>query len=255
MQETSTNKVALITGAGRRIGRSIALDLARNGWHVAVHFNTSQEAALDTASQITRAGGTAITVCGDLRDVDAIGDIVANANSALGPVSCLVNNASLFEADRLDTLTPQSWNDHFDINLRAPVFLSQHMVAQLPPAASGNIVHIIDQRVLRQTPEFFSYTAAKSALWAATRTMAQALAPRVRVNAIGPGPTLPSSRQTQDDFEQQSLSLPLARSTAPDEICDAIRFILASPSMTGQMLALDGGQHLAWQTPDAMAKE
>ena len=253
MAETHTNKVVLITGAGHRIGRAIALGLARDGWQVALHFNTSAEAAQDTAAQITQAGGTSATVQGDLRNVDTLGDIVGRAGQALGPVTCLINNASLFEDDRIETLTPQSWDDHLDINLRAPVLLSQRFVSQLPPDAAGNIVNIIDQRVWKPTPQFFSYTAAKSALWATTKTMAQALAPWVRVNAIGPGPTLPSSRQNADDFETQSRSVPLGHSTSPEEICDAIRFILATPSITGQMLALDGGQHLAWQTPDVTA--
>ncbi len=253
MAEPLKDNVVLITGASQRIGRAIALGLAREGWHVALHFNTSAKAAEETALEITQAGGNAITLQGDLRNTDTIGDIVARAAEALGPMTCLINNASLFEDDRIETLTPQSWDDHLDINLRAPVLLSQHFVSQLPETMAGNIVNIIDQRVWKPTPQFFSYTTAKSALWATTQTMAQALAPRVRVNAIGPGPTLPSSRQSADDFETQRRSVPLGRSTSPEEISDAIRFILATPSLTGQMLALDGGQHLAWQTPDVIA--
>ncbi len=178
-----------------------------------------------------------------------------DANKALGPVTTLINSASIFEDDCLKTLTPESWATHIDTNLRAPLFLSQAFVNQLPAGTDGNIINIIDQRVWRLNPRFLSYTASKAALWTLTQTLAQSLAPQIRVNAIGPGPVLTNERQAQADFEAQVEAVLLQRGPELSEICQAIRFILAAPSMTGQMIALDGGQHLAWATPDAIGPE
>ncbi|MGE0008393.1 MAG: SDR family oxidoreductase [Parvibaculaceae bacterium] len=240
----------LITGAARRIGRCIALDLARDGWAVAIHCNTSLADAETLRAEIERAGGRSVIVPGDLARAEVPERLVAEAGQALGPLTCLVNNASRFEPDEAGSVTPESWAAHLDTNLRAPVFLSQSFAAQLPEAAQGNIVNIIDQRVWKLTPKFFSYTASKSALWTVTRTLAQALAPRIRVNAIGPGPALPNVRMDEEDFARQARLTLLKRGTSPGEISAAVRYILSAPAMTGQMIVLDGGQHLLWQTRD-----
>ena len=243
-------KTALITGAARRIGRHLALDLASKGWAVGVHYNQSRDEAEQVVKQIRADGGRATAVQGDLANVDSTTQIMARTVQALGPVSCLVNNASRFDPDEADTVTPEGWDRHLDTNLRAPVFLSQTFAAQLPDGEHGNIINIIDQRVWKLNPTFFSYTASKSALWTVTRTMAQSLAPRIRVNAIGPGPALPNARMNEEDFQKQSGLTLLQRGTSPEEISAALSFILSAPALTGQMIVLDGGQHLVWQTPD-----
>lgn len=240
----------LITGAARRIGRCIALDLARDGWAVAIHCNTSLHDAGTLKSEIEAEGGSAVIVQGNLAEAPVPERLVAEAVAALGPLTCLVNNASRFEPDEAGSVTLDSWAAHLDTNLRAPVFLAQHFAAQLPADRSGNIINIIDQRVWKLTPKFFSYTASKSALWTVTRTLAQALAPRIRVNAIGPGPALPNVRMDEDDFARQMRLTLLKRGTSPEEISSAVKYILSAPAMTGQMIVLDGGQHLLWQTRD-----
>ena len=240
----------LITGAARRIGRHMALNLAERGWAVAVHFNTSQDDANDVVAEINTKGGRAVAVQGDLSISQTPEKIVASATETLGPLTCLVNNASKFDPDEADTVTHEGWDRHLDTNVRAPVFLAQAFAAQLPHDMHGNIVNIIDQRVWKLNPTFFSYTASKSALWTVTRTLAQSLAPRIRVNAIGPGPALPNVRMNEEDFAKQSRLTLLQRGTSPEEISSALEFILSAPALTGQMIVLDGGQHLFWQTPD-----
>ena len=242
----------LITGAARRIGRRIALDLARDGWAVAVHCHASRGDAETLKAEIEAGGGQAVIVQGDLARADVPERLIAEARTALGPLSCLVNNASRFEPDEAGSVTLDSWAAHLDTNLRAPVFLSQSFAAQVPAQVPGNIINIIDQRVWKLTPKFFSYTASKSALWTVTRTLAQALAPRIRVNAIGPGPALPNVRMDEEDFARQARLTLLKRGTSPEEISAAVKYILSAPAMTGQMIALDGGQHLLWQTRDVM---
>jgi NAD(P)-dependent dehydrogenase (short-subunit alcohol dehydrogenase family) len=242
----------LITGAARRIGRRIALDLARDGWAVAIHCNSSRADAERLKAEIDGSGGRSVIVQGDLARADVPERLIAEAKRALGPLACLVNNASRFEPDEAGSVTLESWAAHLDTNLRAPVFLSQSFAAQVPPDGQANIINIIDQRVWRLTPKFFSYTASKSALWTVTRTLAQALAPRIRVNAIGPGPALPNVRMDEDDFARQSRLTLLKRGTSPEEISAAVKYILSAPAMTGQMIVLDGGQHLLWQTRDVM---
>ncbi len=242
----------LITGAARRIGRRIALDLAREGWAVAIHCNSSRADAETLAAEIAALGGKSVIVQGDLSRAEVPERLIAEATRALGPLTCLINNASRFEPDEAGSVTVDSWAEHLDTNLRAPVFLSQNFAAQLPADSSGNIINIIDQRVWKLTPKFFSYTASKSALWTVTRTLAQALAPRIRVNAIGPGPALPNVRMDEEDFARQARLTLLKRGTSPEEISAAVRYILSAPAMTGQMIVLDGGQHLLWQTRDVM---
>lgn len=246
----SGTDAALVTGAARRIGKAIAEDLARHGHAVAVHFNGSAREARATVDGIRASGGHAVAVQADLEDAAAVGRLVSEAEQALGqPLTLLVNNASLFEKDTLRTVTPESFASHIDVNLRAPLLLAQGFAARLPEGAAGNIVNLIDQRVWKPTPYFVSYTLAKSALLTLTRTLAMALAPRIRVNAIGPGPVLANERQTTEQFERQWRSTPLGRGASPAEIAAAVRFILAAPALTGQMLALDGGQFLPWPPP------
>lgn len=245
-----TQPTALITGASRRIGRAIALDLAAAGWNVGVHYRSSEQEAAQTVADIEKAGGAAVALKADLADAKAAAGLIPELAEKLGPPTCLVNNASLFERDGIDDVTPESWQAHMETNLQGPVFLTQALARQLPKGKQGVVINILDQRVWKLTPDFFSYTISKSALWTATRTMAQGLAPRIRVNAIGPGPTLANPRQSAEGFRKQQQATILRRGPELAEICAAVRFILDAPSMTGQMIALDGGQHLAWQTPD-----
>ena len=236
----------MITGSARRIGRAIALDLAQGGWQVCVHYRRSEGEAQAVVDDIRRNGGSAVALAADLAVHDDVQSLVARCDEALGPPVCLINNASEFLVDTVATVAPETWDTHLDINLKAPVFLAKALFLALPEDASGNVINIIDQRVWKLTPDFFSYTISKAGLWTATRTLAQALAPRVRVNAIGPGPVLKSVHQTEDDFAREAASTLLKQGPSPEEIAAAVRFILASPSLTGQMIALDGGQHLTW---------
>ena len=250
-----SNDTVLITGAARRIGRAIAIDFASRGWKVGVHCHTSASDAARLVHEIVDKGGRAVALQADLADIAAVGGLVPACADALGPPTCLVNNASLFLYDTIATLDPKQWDLHLAVNLRAPVLLAQSFATHLPAPCHGNIVNIVDQRVWKPTPHFFSYSVAKAGLWWATQTLAQALAPRIRVNAIGPGPVLASAHQTAEQFERQRVSTPLGRGSAAGEIAAAIRFILDATAMTGQMIALDGGQHLAWQTPDVMSQK
>jgi NAD(P)-dependent dehydrogenase (short-subunit alcohol dehydrogenase family) len=240
---------ALVTGAAKRIGRAIAADLAAAGWDVAVHYRSSRAEAESLVREIEGIGPRAVALGADLAREDEVAGLVPAATRALGPLALLVNNASLFEMDKADTATRASWDAHMEINLRAPMVLSQVFARQLPEGSHGNIVNMLDQRVWKLTPYFLSYTVAKMGLWTLTRTLALAYAPTIRVNGIGPGPTLPSPRQTPEQFAQQCAAMPLRRGTTPAEICAALRFILAAPAMTGQMIALDGGEHLGWAVP------
>lgn len=241
---------ALITGAAKRIGRQLALDLADAGYNIAVHCNASVNEAEQVASLIRAKGRKASVVQGDLALIETPERITTAAVQSLGPLDLLINNASIFEPDEAESISHESWARHQDTNLRAPIMLAQAFAKQLPAHEYGNVINIIDQRVLKLNPRFFSYTLSKTGLWTATRTLAQALAPRIRVNAIGPGPALPSSRMDQAEFDKQAGLTLLGRGTTPQEISAVTKFILSQPALTGQMIALDGGQHLVWQTPD-----
>jgi NAD(P)-dependent dehydrogenase (short-subunit alcohol dehydrogenase family) len=243
-------QVALVTGGARRIGCRIVERLASEGYAVAIHCDRSVQAAEDLAARIRSEGGAAAVVSADLADAAEVGGLVEAAACVLGPLTLLVNNASEFEADEVESLSEVRWDRHFAVNLRAPAFLSRDFARQLPDDQDGCIINIIDQRVWKPTPQFFSYTLTKSALFSATRTMAQALAPRIRVNAVGPGPTLANERQEDEDFAKQSSAVLLGRAVTPDEIADAVIYLARARSVTGQMIAVDGGQHLAWETPD-----
>jgi len=242
-------RAALVTGAAQRIGRSIARALADDGWALALHFHRSRDAAEDLAKEIATAGGRAITLQADLAKEAESTQLVPRAVAELGPLGCLVNNASAFSLDQVDSVTRESWDAHMEPNLRAPLVLTQAFAAALPAHQGGLVVNLLDQRVWNLTPHFISYTVSKTGLWTLTRTLAMALAPRIRVNAIGPGPTLPSPRQSAEQFERQWNSMPLGRGATPEEIADAVRFLLTARSMTGQMVVLDGGQHLGWAQP------
>jgi NAD(P)-dependent dehydrogenase (short-subunit alcohol dehydrogenase family) len=237
---------ALVSGAARRIGRTLALTAARAGYDLVVHHRDSPDDAAETVRLIEGEGRNAIAASADLAGDDLAALIVA----APGPLTLLVNCASLFEDDRIDSLTPQSWDAAMAANLRGPVLLSQAFAAALPTDRHGLIVNIVDQRVLRPTPQFFSYAVSKAALWSATQMMAQGLAPRIRVNAIAPGPTLPSIHQSQATFAAETGAVLLGHGASPDEIGQALAYLIDAPSVTGQMIAVDGGQHLSWRTPD-----
>ena len=251
MTETSQRRPAvLVTGGAQRIGAAIVRDLAAHGHAVAIHCNSSRAAADSLAGEGIYAGGTAHVVAADLTDRDAAGRLLAAAAALVGPIGLLVNNASLFDEDDALAFDWETWDRHFAIHLQAPVALTRAMADALPENADGLVVNLIDQRVWRLTPRFFSYTLSKSALWTATQTLAQTLGPRIRVNAIGPGPTLMNSRQDPTDFQKQIDGLILRRGADLAEFGATIRYLWEARSVTGQMIALDGGQHLAWQTPD-----
>ena len=255
MNENESREVALVTGASHRIGRHIALDLAAHGWCVGVHYNSSRDAARNVVAIIEKTGGKAVALGADLDNENDVRGLLPQLAQKFGPVSCLVNNASTFDPDSLQSLGDPAdgmgkYHEQLQVNLTAPLMLTQALVEQLPQGHKGNVINILDQKVWRLTPYYMSYTLAKSALWTATRTLAQALAPNVRVNAIGPGPILPNKRQSEAEFKDQCAKLPLQECGTPDEIARTIRFIIDMPSMTGQMIALDGGRHLAWNTPD-----
>lgn len=244
-------KAALVTGAAARIGRAVALDIAAQGIAVVVHHRHSAQDADSLVENIRSNGGRAAAIGGDLTDPDTVNLLVSNAAAAISePIDILVNNASVFEKDTAFSMTTESWQRHHAVNLQAPVTLSQKLFEQLPDERRGCIINIIDQRVLKLNPQYFSYTAAKAGLWTVTRTLAQAMAPRVRVNAISPGPTLANDFQTHDDFTSETANIPLGQGPAVSEITGGIKFLLETASMTGQMLTIDGGQHLAWRTAD-----
>lgn len=245
---------ALVTGAARRIGLRISERLARAGYAVALHCSPASRADAEAAaSKIAAQGGEAFVLIADLENAEAAARLVGDASAALGPLGLLVNNAAIFEEDDAASFDLERWERHFSVNLRAPAILSRDFARQLPPGAEGAIVNIIDQRVLRPTPQFFSYALSKSALWTATQTMAQAFAARrIRVNAVGPGPVLPSDSQGAAAFEREVEGLPLKRAVELDDIADAVLYLATAHNVTGQMIAVDAGQHLAWQTPDVV---
>jgi NAD(P)-dependent dehydrogenase (short-subunit alcohol dehydrogenase family) len=251
-------KAALVTGGARRIGRAIALALHRAGYVVAIQANRSLAEAEALREEITRERGRAAVVRADLADHSAVSGLVAGAVDAVGPLSLLVNNAAMFEPDAIGALDAERFDRQFAVNLRAPLFLSEAFAAQaqnLSEDLGASIVNILDQRVFKVTPHFVSYTLAKSALHSATRMLAQALAPTVRVNAVAPGPTMASARQAADDFARQAAAVPLGHGPTAEEVAEAVVYLASARSVTGATLVIDGGQHLAWQTPDAITKE
>ncbi len=256
---------ALVTGAGARLGKAMALALGEAGFDVAVHYASSEGPAAEVVEAIRAMGRKAEALQADLLDDDATEALLPAAAEALGgPISVLINNASIFEYDTIETATRESWERHIGSNLRAPFLLTQALAAQAPapatdergePQAEALIVNMIDQRVRKLTPEFATYTIAKMGLWALTKTSAQGLAPRVRVNAIGPGPTLQGARQSAGHFADQRAATVLKRGANVSDITGALLYFLNAPAVTGQLLCIDGGQHLAWETPDVLGVE
>ena len=247
-------RAALITGAGRRIGRSIALALSRAGYAVVLHAHRSRAEAEKLAGEIVGAGGRASVVLADLADGEAVRGLMPAA-AAFAPLTLLVNNASQFDEDEIGSLERARFERTLAVNLTAPLFLAQAFATQAPAGADASIVNIVDQRVLKPTPRFFSYTLSKSALASATVTLAQALAPKLRVNAVAPGPTLPSPRQTAEQFARQAAAVPLQRGPTPEDIAAAVHYLATARSVTGAVIAVDGGQHLAWRTVDSDVAE
>lgn len=247
-------RTALITGAARRIGAAIALVLARAGYAVVLHANNSRDEAERLAEAITSFGGRASVVLADLTDHEAVRGLIPAA-AAFGSLTLLVNNAGEFEPDDIETMSHARFQRAISVNLEAPLFLSQAFVGQAPAGLDPSIVNILDQRVFRPNPRFFSYTLSKSALFTATTTLAQALAPRIRVNAVAPGPTLPSARQTDVQFAAQAESLPLRRGPRPEDVAQAVLYLAQATAVTGVTLPVDGGQHLSWRTADSQAVE
>jgi NAD(P)-dependent dehydrogenase (short-subunit alcohol dehydrogenase family) len=243
----------LVTGGAKRVGRAISLALADAGYAVAIHARRDSDDAEALVRAIEGRGGRAAVVTADLSDAAAIRPLVEQAQDRIGPLTLLVNNASHFDDDRIETLTQDSFRAHMGPNLLAPLLLIQAFAAaaaDLPADADPCVVNILDQRVLRPNPQFLSYTLAKSGLYTATQTLAQALAPRIRVNGVGPGPTLPSVHQDQAAFDAEVAGIPLKRKTELSDITDAVLYLAAARAVTGQMIAVDGGQHLGWKTPD-----
>jgi len=249
------SRAALVTGGGQRIGHAIAAALAQRGYAVAVQVRRSREAADRLAAEIAAAGGRAAVVEADLADHDAVLRLVPTAAAQIGPLTLLVNNAAEFEPDEIGGLDRARFDRHIAVNLRAPIFLAEAFAAQAPAGGDASIINLLDQRVLKPTPRFFSYGLAKSALHAATTTLAQALAPRIRVNAVAPGPTLPSPRQDAAAFARQAQAVPLGHGPGPQDIADAVLYLAGATSVTGVTIAVDGGQHLAWRTTDATEAE
>ncbi len=237
-------RAALVTGAALRLGRAIALDLAEDGWSVVLHYRSSTSAAQRLEEEIGRRGGTAVALRADLAREDEAGGLVARAVEAVGPLGLLVNNASVFEPDLAGDVTRESWDHHMETNLRAPFVLTQAFAASLPDDKGGLVANLLDERVLALPGDYITYSLSKAGLWSLTRSLAIALAPKIRVVGIGPGHSLPASGETEASFRDAIERLPLARSAPPSDICLALRFFIACKSVTGQMIALDSGRHL-----------
>jgi NAD(P)-dependent dehydrogenase (short-subunit alcohol dehydrogenase family) len=254
MEGRADHPVAIVTGAARRIGAAMAHRLAAERFGVVLHTSPAGKREGEAeADRMRESGGRAVVVACDLAGSDVASILFTEAERAFGPVTLLVNNASLFEPDRAEDFSSRLFDRHAAVNLRAPLLLAQEMRRRLPTDGEGAIVNIIDQRVLRPNPLYFTYSVSRSALWAATITMAQSFAPRIRVNAIGPGPVLPNLHDGAEAFAQEAAALPMRREASLEDVCDAVIYLAGARSVTGQLIAVDGGQHIAWETPDILA--
>ncbi len=238
----------LVTGAAKRLGRAIALDLARHGWNIAIHYRSSEREARVTCEDAHAAGAKAVLVKADLSNEAETAALIDCAARDLGPITALINNASVFESDQWYSADRASWDRHLNVNLRAPLVLAQAFAKQLPRDSNGSVINLLDQRLLRPAPDFLSYGVSRAGLHWLTITLAQALAPRIRVNAVAPGPTLKAARQSQAHFERERRSTILGHGSDPQDICDAVRYLLEAKAVTGQTIVVDGGQHLIWKS-------
>lgn len=245
----------LVTGAAKRLGRAVALDLGEAGWNIGLHYYGSAADAERTADEVRAKGVACETFAANFQNDEETESLVGRVREKLGPLTGLINSASLFEKDDWQSANRKSWDAHLNANLRAPFVLAQAFARQLPANEKGAIVNIIDQRVLKPTPQFLSYSLSKAGLFWLTTTLAQGMGPNVRVNAVGPGPTMKNARQSEEDFARQRDATILKRGAEPADICAAVRYLLTAEAVTGQMIAVDGGQHLIWQTPDVMGPE
>lgn len=243
-------KTVLVTGGAKRLGRAIVLHLGAAGWSVAVHYNNSQAEAEETVAALHQRHVHAAAVNADLSMEDDVQRLIDRVHEAVGPLTALVNNASVFEDDSISTMTRESWDKHAEVNLRAPLVLIQNFAEQLPKDAEGAVVNLLDQRLLKPTPQFLSYSVSKAGLAWLTTTLAQALAPRIRVNAVAPGPTLRNARQSEIHFKHQQASTILGRGATPHDVAEATHYLIEARSVTGQTIVVDGGQHLVWRTAD-----
>ena len=252
---TTPVKTALITGAAKRVGRIIALELAERGWSIAVHYNTSEGDAEELVAALHAKHVHAMAFDADLANEEHVQGLIERAYEGVGPLTVLVNNASVFENDNIATATRASWDKHMEANLRAPFVLSQAFAQQLPEGAEGAIVNLLDQRIFKPTPQFLSYGVSRAGLHWLTTVLAQALAPRIRVNAVAPGPTLRNPRQSEAHFKRQQDATVLGRGASPEDVAAAVRYLIEARAITGETIAVDGGQHLIWRTADVQGTE
>lgn len=250
---TQARGAALVTGGGKRIGKAISLQLAREGFSLALHSSQRSRAeAEETRAEIEAMGGRACVVIGDLASQD-VAQLLAEARARLGAVAALINNASLFDRDAAAPFDTSAFDRHMAVNVRAPLILASAFRDALPQGPGGAIVNVLDQRVARPNPHYFSYTLSKSALWTATRTLAQSFAPRIRVNAVAPGPVLPNVNDGREAFEGEAAATPLRGPADPEDVAEAVAYLVNARSVTGQTIFVDGGQRLSWRTPDVIA--
>ena len=240
------NKNLLITGAATRVGKAIALHFAERGWNIALHYFRSSSKAKKLKKIIEQNLVKVVLIKADLKNPKQIEKVMPIVRKKLGTIDCLVNNAALFEKDDITNFTTKSWNDHLNINLLAPTILTKQFAKQASKKTVSNIINIIDQRIFNLTPFFMSYTISKSGLQTLTKTMAMRLGPNIKVNAIAPGPTIKSKRQTDKHFRNQVKSTLLKKSVKAKDICDAVEFLISNNSITGQIIAVDSGQNLSW---------